>query len=158
MKTPFSTRWEQRPVNRNDEVTIQVSDLEDVRNVLSACLNFFQAHDLMEAQKHYEAVAYSPLTNEIGRVTQRFDGYMGDFLLNKHESESDENEPSPAASTSQELVGSEEGAQELTAAPEEEVLPDLPLGKPASHQKGKRVSARRRLVEEQGEEVEHQGV
>lgn len=129
-----------------DETTILIVDLEDVRTVLAACQNFFQAEDIQRAQLAYTETRYSPLTNEIARVKTRMDGVLSDHLLRLHEetaddAESDEGEET-AEDTSQELPAPENGSESVTEASEE--LSEHPLGefKPP-RQTGRRVSAKR---------------
>ncbi len=119
-----------------DEITVQLADLEDVRQVLAANLMYFQAQDLQEAQKEFRANRPSALTMEIERVKGRFDSYLADFLLRRHEVELAEEE----AEVEEDLEGAEEGSEEATEASDE--LVSEPLGafeKPK--QKGRRLTA-----------------
>lgn len=117
-----------------DIVEIQVSDLEDVRQVLAACYGFFVARDIQNAQAEFRAERPSPLRVEIERVKTRFDGYFGDFLLAEHEATLAADELADEESKEE----AEEGSGELT-----EALSGTPLGDfTAPKQKGKRVTAK----------------
>lgn len=70
-----------------EEVTVQITDVEDARQVLVACLTYFQAEDLKAAQLAFSAVRPSPLTMEIERLATRFRGYLGDYYLAQREAE-----------------------------------------------------------------------
>lgn len=119
-----------------DEITVQLADLEDVRQVLAANLMYFQAQDLQEAQKEFTANRPSALTMEIERVKGRFDSYLADFLLRRHEVELAEDE----AEVEEDLEGAEEGSDEPTEASEE--LVSEPLGKfEKPKQTGRRLKA-----------------
>ena len=119
-----------------DEITVQLADLEDVRQVLAANLMYFQAQDLQEAQKEFRANRPSALTMEIERVKGRFDSYLADFLLRRHEVELGEDEPE----FEEDLEEAEDGSEELTEA--SEPLSSTPLGSPdLPKQKGRRLKA-----------------
>jgi hypothetical protein len=70
-----------------EEVAVQIADVEDVRQVLAACLTFFQAEDLKSAQLAFSAVRPSPLSLEVERLATRFRGYLGDYYLAQREAE-----------------------------------------------------------------------
>ena len=70
-----------------EEVAAQIADVEDVRQVLAACLTYFQAEDLKSAQVAFSAVRPSPLSLEIERLATRFRGYLGDYYLAQREAE-----------------------------------------------------------------------
>lgn len=74
-------------MNKIREVVITLDDLEDVRLVLNAALNYFVSKDVAEAQQQLRVFNRSPLTVEIERVKNRMDGYLSDFLLLQHEEE-----------------------------------------------------------------------
>ena len=104
------------------DVEITLTDLEDARTLLAACETYFTARDMQEAQLKLVAHRSSPLAAEVERVRARFDGYLADHLLERHE------------------AGREaEGAEE--EPPEEETLSDEPLGSNAfPKQTGRRLT------------------
>lgn len=119
-----------------EEMTILLSDLDEVRQVLAACLTYFQARDLSAAQIEFRAARPSPITAEVGRIKDRFDAYLGDYLLRQHEADLEEDG----------VVGDEveEGAEDGSEGVAEGVveLSTTPLGdfkKP--NQKGRRLKA-----------------
>jgi len=97
------------------EVAIRLNDLEEARQILSACLNYFTARDLGDAQVRLEIYRKSPLTDELERVKERFDGYLGDFLLAEYEEEHGE-------------IPEDDSEEAEIEDEEEEVLNDNPLG------------------------------
>lgn len=118
---------------KTDTHPIYASDLEDVIQVLGACLTFLQARDLMEAQIAFSATRPSPLSSEVERLHDRFRGYMGDFLLDAHFEEDD-------ADVEVSEQEAEDGSDELTEASEE--LSATPLGAPnLRKQQGRRLDA-----------------
>lgn len=121
----------------SETVAVQFNDIEDVRQVLAACLTYFQAEDLQKAQVAFSATRPSPLTMEIERMFTRYHGYMGDYLLAQHEAEVDE-EDSQDEDSLEEAPNGSEPVQE----PFGEELSDSPLGefKPP-RQEGRRLSA-----------------
>jgi hypothetical protein len=120
-----------------EEITIQLGDLEDVRQVLAAALMYFQAEDLQTAQVEFRAARPSPLTQEIERVKGRYDSYLGDFLLARHEALLAEDEPE----IEEDSEGAENGSEELAEA-SEEALSGAPLGDfTPPKQKGRRLKA-----------------
>ncbi len=125
-----------------NEVVIQFSDLEDTRQIIDACLNYFFARDLSESQRNLEITTQkSPIVQELEIVKSRLENYLGDYLRGQYEegldgAEVDEVEPEP----------------ELEPAVEE-ALAELPLGKPVlPKQKGRRVS-RKELQERDEDQV-----
>lgn len=117
-------------------IEVHITDLEDVRQILAACHTYFTARDVEQAQVDFRAVRSSPLTAEIERVRARFDGYMGDLLLARHESELEET----ASDTLDDNAEAEEGSQELTEASEEDELVAAPLKFDAPKQRGRRLT------------------
>ena len=119
-----------------EELTIQLSDVEDTRQVLAACLNLVSARDFEQAQIEFRAVRPSPLTVEIERVKARLDHYLSDFLLARHEAALEEDD----AEVEEDLEEAENGSEGLSEASEEELSP-APLGefKPP-RQKGRRLN------------------
>lgn len=117
-------------MNEIKEVAIRLSDLEDVRQILNACLNYFTARDLGDAQVKLEAYRKSPMTDEVERVKERMDGYLGDFLLMQYEEEHGT------------IPEDDEVDEELEEEPEEEeTLSGNPLGTvTAKRQQGRRLS------------------
>jgi len=105
-----------------DTVAITLSDLEDIRQVLKACLTYFQAEDLQKAQVSFNVGRPSPLTLEIEQTHTRLQGYLGDYLLARHEALLDEE----GEDDEDDLEEAEEGLQDATEASEE--LSDSPLG------------------------------
>ncbi len=71
----------------NEYLSIHIRDIENARNLLAACLNYFQAMDLAESQRQLHAYTESPMAQDLGALKERFDGYMADFLLERYESE-----------------------------------------------------------------------
>lgn len=115
------------------QIAIRLSDMEDMRHILNACLNFFTARDLSDAQVRLEVYRKSPITDEIERVKERLDGYLGDYLLAQYEEEHGE---VPEDDLVDELEEQEEEKQE-----EEEVLSSNPLGTVKTRrQAGRRLS------------------
>ena len=110
-----------------DTVAITISDLEDTRQVLKACLTFFQAEDLQKAQVSFSAPRPSPLTLEIEQANNRLQNYLGDYLLHRHEALLDEEDD---LDPEEDLEDPQDGSEELTEASEEEAEPlsDSPLG------------------------------
>ena len=96
------------------DIEITLADLEDTRHTLNACLSFFTARDLLNAQSQMRDFRASPLTDEVERLKSRFDGYLADYLLALHEDEEDE--------------ALEDEDEEEEAPVVEEILADLPLG------------------------------
>lgn len=114
-------------------IDIHLTDLEDVRDVLAACLNYFSARDFQQAQIAFGQERPSPLTSEIDRVKTRFDGYMSDFILARYEEERAGDSPADDGVA-------EDGSEELTEASEE--LSGAPLGEPKpKRQRGRRLTA-----------------
>jgi len=118
------------------ETIIQVKDIDDARHLLEACGNYFRALDVSNAQVELRSFSLSPLSLEIQKVKERFDGYLGDYLLHRHESdlepENDLGDESPEDVVSEAPEASETPSQ----APEK--LSDNPLGskpKPKSPRK-----------------------
>lgn len=101
-----------------EEVAVQIADVEDVRQVLAACLTYFQAEDLKSAQVAFSAVRPSPLSLEIERLATRFRGYLGDYYLAQREAELE------AEDAEQEPQNGNENDPEAV----EEELSDSPLG------------------------------
>lgn len=101
-----------------EEVAVQIADVEDVRQVLAACLTYFQAEDLKSAQVAFSAVRPSPLSLEIERLATRFRGYLGDYYLAQREAELE------AEDAEQEPQNGNENDPEGV----EEELSDTPLG------------------------------
>jgi len=111
-------------------VEITLKDLEDVRQTLAACLTFMVARDLMESQAQMNNLRQSPLTNEVERMSTRFDGYMADHLLQLHEASLQDDEPDNGDSV---MGGPEPGFEPLS---------DAPLGAKAfPRQEGRRMTA-----------------
>jgi hypothetical protein len=124
-----------------DQTTILISDLEDTRIVLNAALNYFMARDMETAQLNFTASRPSPLTSEIQRVKQRLDGVLGDFLLEQHESRSEEFEEEDDLDVEVYVDDAEDGLQSLVEA-SQEALPDTAFAEPKiARQKGRRLSA-----------------
>lgn len=122
---------------KTDTTQIYVNDLEDVRQVLGACLVWLQARDLQEAQIAFSVTRPSPLTIEVERVKERFDGYFGDFLLAQHEADLAADDIEDA----DDELGPENGSEELAEA-SEELLSGAPLGSPKlPKQEGRRLSS-----------------
>ncbi len=69
-----------------EPVAVQFSDVEDTRQVLKACLNYFTAIDVQEAQLGFTSLRKSPLSAEVERVTQKLSSYLGDYLRERYES------------------------------------------------------------------------
>lgn len=116
-------------------VEISLTDLEDARHVLSACLTLLTARDIEKAQANMMAQRPSALTQEVERMKERFDGHLADYLLAQHEAEVE--------------AEGEEAPDE-----EEEPLAASPLGEPTLPKQ----SGRRLTVEEiQGGEEESIG-
>jgi hypothetical protein len=89
---------------------------------MKACLNYFYAKDLEQAQLLLRQASKSPMTKELELLSNRLDGYLGDALLNQYEAESEE-------------------APEKEEEPEEIQLADNPLStKVLPKQKGRRVT------------------
>lgn len=123
-----------------DETNILVSDLEDMRFVLDACLTYFQARDMEAAQLNFTAVRSSPLTLEAARVKKRLDGVMGDYLLAAHESRSALEYDEDDLDVEEDLEDAEDGSEDVTEA-SEDVLPDTAFTEPVvARQKGRRLS------------------
>lgn len=121
----------------SETVAVQFTDIEDVRQVLAACLTFFQAEDLQKAQVAFSATRPSPLTMEIERMYTRFHGYMGDYLLAQHEAELAEEDSQDEDSLEEAPNGSEPDATS-----DSEELSEHPLGEfRAPKQEGRRLSA-----------------
>ena len=99
-----------------EEVPVQISDVEDVRQVLAACLTFFQAEDLKAAQVAFSAVRPSPLTLEVERLATRFRGYLGDYYLAQREAELEDEDAELELPNSSENV-QEESEEELSGSP-----------------------------------------
>lgn len=124
-----------------DQTTILLSDLEDTRIVLNAVLNYFMARDMETAQLNFTASRPSPLTSEIQRVKVRLDGVLGDYLLQRHESDSGLDEDESFLDAEEDLDEPENGIQSLIEA-SEEPLPDAAFAEPKiSRQVGRRLSA-----------------
>lgn len=87
---------------------VLISDIEEIRDVLGACLTYFTAQDVIKAQTQFRQMRQSPITSELERVKARVDGLMGDYLLFRYQAEKGESEEEP----------------------KEEELPDNPLGSP----------------------------
>jgi len=105
------------------DIEITLADLDDTKRTLGACLTFFTARDVQEAQAQMRAYRTSPLTAEIERLADRYDGYLSDYLIAKYEDE-------------QPAEGEVEDDEE-----EEEILSDEPLGSAAlPRQSGRRLS------------------
>lgn len=119
------------------EITLQLTDFEDMKSALQMALVYFQAEDLKAAQLQLDRHRRpTPLTLELERVYARASAYLGDFLLAAHEAELEEE----AAEFEQDVEGAEDGSEELTEA--SETLSDHPLGKfKKPVQKGRRLSA-----------------
>ena len=116
-----------------ETVEITFNDLEDLRQILNACLNYFVAKDLERAQIKFSAVAKSPLTQELEILKTRFDGYLADYLLLRHEAENAEDE--------EEVIEIDEEEIESEPEIEEPELAAMPLGKTEfPKQKGRRVT------------------
>lgn len=126
-------------INTIEEIVVQARDMDEIRQVLAAVLNHFQATDLANAQMQMAEVRYRPLTNEVGLIKQRVDGYMGDFALRRmdalgwEDEEPSDDEEAPETADAADLEPSEpqEGSEGLTEASEEDVLEVpamLPLG------------------------------
>jgi len=131
-----------------DEYPVRISDLEDVNQVLGACLNYLQARDLMEAQVAFTGTHYSPLTDEVGRLKARFAGYLGDYLLERHEGES---EPSLTEDADLEVEESQEPDESLTEA-SEAPLAGVPLGSVTRKKRGRRLKDEEIVKKEDGAE------
>lgn len=106
-----------------DTQPITITDLEDVTQVLGACLTYFQAEDLQTAQVAFSAPRPSPLTMEIERLHTRMRGYVGDFLLARREVELEEED----SQVEDDIEGPENGSENDPEAFEEE-LSNAPLG------------------------------
>ena len=118
-----------------EEVSVLFTDLEDIRQILNACSNFFMAEDLQRAQLRFGAVQPSALTTEVQHVKSRVDGYIGDYLLAKHEAEMQ--------------------ADEVDYEPEEEDdLSPAPLGSPSLPQREGREVTRDELLERESDDAE----
>ena len=100
-----------------EETTIQISDLDELRSVLAACLNYFSARDLEQAQLEFRATRPSPLTAEIERVKTRFDSYFSDFLLRRHEELLETEEDEDDLDVEEDVEEAEHGSQSLSEAP-----------------------------------------
>lgn len=103
-------------------VEIYLNDLEEVRQVLAACQNYFLGRDLMEAQVEFRASRPSPLSAEISRLIERFNGYMGDYLLAQHEASLEEAEEDNESEDEGEGEG-EEDEEALSTSPLGEFVP-----------------------------------
>ncbi|MEM3008394.1 MAG: hypothetical protein QXU32_02340 [Nitrososphaerales archaeon] len=77
-------------MNKDDEISVRVADLNEIRRVLAACLNYFQAYDLMESQRELSSYMPSPIVIDIDRVKNRLDGYISDYLLAQYEGQDEE--------------------------------------------------------------------
>lgn len=120
----------------SETVAVQFNDIDDVRQVLLACLTYFQAEDLQRAQVAFSAARPSPLAMEIERLHTRFHGYMGDYFMAQHEAELDEDDYQDMDSTEEAPNGSEPGEEGFG-----EELSDHPLGEfNAPRQEGRRLS------------------
>lgn len=120
----------------SETVAVQFNDIDDVRQVLLACLTYFQAEDLQRAQVAFSAPRPSPLTMEVERLHTRFHGYMGDYFMAQHEAELDEEEYQDEDTLEGAPNGSEPDAQG-----DSEELSDHPLGEfVAPRQEGRRLS------------------
>lgn len=110
-----------------EEVAVQIADVEDVRQVLAACLTYFQAEDLKSAQVAFSAVRPSPLSMEIERLATRFRGYLGDYYLAQREAELEaedaEQEPQNGNENDPEAV-----EEELSGSPLGEFTPPRQAG------------------------------
>jgi len=97
-------------------VEITLNDLEDARQTFAACLTFLVARDVMESQASMNNLRQSPLTTEVERLSARFDGYLADYLLQKHQAE-------------QEALDADNGDAVMGGPePDFEPLSDAPLG------------------------------
>lgn len=124
------------------EVAIRLSDLEDARQILNACVNYFTAQDLSDAQRKLEMYKRSPLTAELERVKERMDGYLGDFLLAQYE---EEHGHVPEDDLELEV--------EVEVVEEEEPLGDNPLGTvKVNRQKGRRLTKEELTPKEESED------
>lgn len=120
-----------------DEIVIQAGDVDDIRYVLNACLHFFQAQDLLDAQRALNNVRPSPLTQDIERVKARVDFYFNQWVVDRYENEVDEEDQESA----EEAQEADEG---LTGVSEDDVLSDTPLG---SFEKPKQKGRRMKVAE-----------
>lgn len=121
---------------KTDTTEIFVSDLEDVRQVLGACLVMLQARDLIEAQVAFSGTRPSPLTAEVERTKNRFDGYFSDFLLAEHEANLEEDDLDDEVAEHE----PEEGAESAAEASDD--LSSSPLGTPRlPRQTGRRLKS-----------------
>jgi len=108
-------------------VEITITDLQDAREILGACLTYFQARDMAEAQYRIQPLRPSGLTSEVERLKTRYDSYMADLLLAERDAADEEEE---------------EEDEEEDAVAVEEVLADAPLGEPVlPRQQGRRLTA-----------------
>lgn len=143
-------------MSKLETVEILFTDLEEVRQVLSACASYFYAVDFERAQLAFSSVTKSPLTREIEVVQTRFDGYLGDYLRQRYEAGLDqeineedealEDEEMPDTILGVEIDKSEESESE-------EPLPSLPLGEPAKPKRGRRIT-KKELQERAAQEAE----
>lgn len=87
---------------------ILITDLEDARQILAACLTLLTAQDVAKAQLSFSRIRESALTQEVTRVKERLDGIFGDFLLVRYENEeedSNEEEDDPNEELAAEPLG-----------------------------------------------------
>lgn len=123
-------------------VEIPQSEIEDIRQVLAACVRYFQAQDLAKAQVAFSAPNPSPLTQEVERVLQRLDYFWGDFLIRLREEQLAGEEDYDDLYEEENNEDDEETAE--AEAEEDEVLSENPLGSV----KTKRQTGRRLKPEE----------
>lgn len=76
-----------------EELAVALDDLQDARQVVEACFNYFTAEDVLRAQRQFSRVRRSPLTAELERVKTRLEGVLGDYFLRKHDAEAEEPDP-----------------------------------------------------------------
>jgi hypothetical protein len=94
-------------------VEISLTDLEDARHVLSACLTLLTARDIEKAQANMAAQRPSPLTQEVERMKERFDGHLADYLLARHEAKTEGGPAEGEADEDDELVSAPLGEPNL---------------------------------------------
>ena len=119
-------------------VEIPQNEIEDIRQVLAACVRYFQAQDLAKAQVAFSAPNPSPLTQEVERVLQRLDSFWGDFLIKLREEQLGAGEEDYDDLYDEETEDDEEAAE--AEAEEDEVLSENPLGSvKTKRQQGRRL-------------------
>lgn len=67
-----------------EEIPVLFDDLENTSQMLGACLTYFVAQDISRAQIAFSANKKSQIVQELESVKDRIDGYIGDWLLQRH--------------------------------------------------------------------------